>query len=161
MLVFLDFDGVLHPDEVYLHGKQVELRSNGQLFMWAPELITAIDGLDVQIVLSTSWVRHLGFRKARKALPEALSRLVIGATWHSAMRLKEAGPQFLWDLQTRYEQIQTYLDRLPSTPRWCAIDDDVRGWPSGKRSHLIDTAPGLGLSCVQAQGALRERLLQG
>ena len=32
MLLFLDFDGVLHPDAVYLHKGKIELRSEGELF---------------------------------------------------------------------------------------------------------------------------------
>ncbi|NKA73639.1 hypothetical protein GO285_02999 [Ralstonia solanacearum] len=36
MTLFLDYDGVLHPDEVYYeYGKPV-LRADGELFMWAP-----------------------------------------------------------------------------------------------------------------------------
>jgi len=65
MILFLDFDGVLHPDEVYLvHGRPV-LRDDGSLFMWAPLLAEALTPFpDVQIVLSTSWVRELSFKRA-------------------------------------------------------------------------------------------------
>ncbi len=38
MILFLDFDGVLHPDAVYLTRRGVELRAPGELFMWAPIL---------------------------------------------------------------------------------------------------------------------------
>ncbi|MGB7389415.1 MAG: HAD domain-containing protein, partial [Pseudomonas neustonica] len=70
MLLFLDYDGVLHPDEVFLLSNgRVELRADGSLFMWAPTLMELISDLDVQVVLSTSWVRYLGFKRARKALP--------------------------------------------------------------------------------------------
>ena len=32
-VLFLDFDGVLHPDEVYLTRRGPELRAPGELFM--------------------------------------------------------------------------------------------------------------------------------
>lgn len=86
MLLFVDFDGVLHPDAVYLRCGRAELRAEGQLFMWAHYLQAVVEEADVQIVLSTSWARHLGYQRARKALPEPVSRLVVGATWHSAMK---------------------------------------------------------------------------
>ena len=42
MILFLDLDGVLHPDEAYLvHGRPV-LRAEGELFMWAPLLIDVL-----------------------------------------------------------------------------------------------------------------------
>lgn len=86
MILFLDFDGVLHPDAVYLRlNGQVELRAEGALFMWAVRLAAALQSYpEVRIVLSTSWVRHLGFSRARKALPADLAAKVIGANWHSA-----------------------------------------------------------------------------
>ena len=35
MLIYLDFDGVLHPDEVYVVKGKIVLKSEGALFMWA------------------------------------------------------------------------------------------------------------------------------
>jgi len=55
MLLFLDYDGVLHPDEVYLKRGRPVLRGPGELFMWVPHLLSAIEGADVRIVLSTSF----------------------------------------------------------------------------------------------------------
>jgi hypothetical protein len=158
MLLFLDFDGVLHPDAVYLRRGRAELRAEGQLFMWAHYLQAVVEETDVQIVLSTSWARHLGYQRARKALPEPVSRLVVGATWHSAMRKAGSDHRTLWDLQTRYEQIQSYLGRLRGPVEWLAVDDDDVGWPEEKRSRLIHTDSNLGLSCADAREQLRERL---
>jgi hypothetical protein len=147
MLLFLDYDGVLHPDAVYrrINGA-IELRAPGELFMWAPLLADAISEVSgLHIVLSTSWVRELGFRKARAALPQALADRVIGATWHSAMG-KVSLASIVWDSQTRYQQIQAYLHRSSSSQRWVAIDDDVQGWPQSHRQSLIQTDPCLGVS---------------
>lgn len=70
---FLDFDGVLHPDAVFMTRKGPILRAEGALFMWAGLLADVLhDFPQVQVVLSTSWVRYLGFSRARSYLPDPL-----------------------------------------------------------------------------------------
>ncbi|WRL44940.1 HAD domain-containing protein [Aromatoleum evansii] len=80
--VFLDYDGVLHPDAVYREGERIVLRTDGfRLFEWTDvleDLLTPYPAL--QIVLSTSWARVLGFDTVRSHLPESLRRRVVGAT---------------------------------------------------------------------------------
>lgn len=157
-LLFLDYDGVLHPDAVYLTSRGVELRAAGELFMWAPLLVEALaPHQDVQIVLSTSWARNLGFHRARSVLPAELQPRVIGATWHSAMG--KGWPDFIpWDAQTRHEQIQAYLSRLSTPASWIAIDDDDRGWADADRDRLILTDPNQGLSAPETLGQLAQKL---
>lgn len=159
MILFLDFDGVLHPDAVYLlrNGK-IELRSAGELFMWAPQLIGALTARpDIRIVLSTSWVRNLGYQKSLNALPIELGLRVIGATWHSAMS-RDSTDYIPWDNQTRYEQIAAWLARRPQHSHWLAIDDDTFGWPNHLRKHLITTDPMRGLSASEALAELGGKL---
>ncbi len=65
MILFLDFDGVLHPDGVYLVKGRPVLRAEGALFMWAPLLADALKNYPaVQIVLSTGWAHDLRFARA-------------------------------------------------------------------------------------------------
>lgn len=146
MILFLDFDGVLHPDAVYLTKRGIELRAEGELFMWSSLLSDALTNHpDIRIVLSTSWARQISYDNARKALPPALRSRVIGATWHSAMG--RCWPDRIpWDLQTRYNQIATYLNRLPYPMPWLAVDDDDEGWPDDQREHLVLTDSMQGLS---------------
>lgn len=157
-LLFLDYDGVLHPDAVYLTSRGVELRAAGELFMWTPFLVEALaPHQDVQIVLSTSWARNLGFQRARSALPAELQPRVIGATWHSAMG--RGWPDHIaWDTQARYGQIQAYLSRLSTPARWLAIDDDAQGWAAVDRELLIQTDPDLGLSVPETRAELAKKL---
>lgn len=160
MILFLDFDGVLHPDAVYLRlNGEVELRAPGELFMWAPQLIDALaEHRDIRIVLSTSWARNLGFHAARKALPAGLGRRVIGATWHSAMG--RGWPDFIpYDAQTRFQQIAAYLSRLEAPMPWLAIDDDAKGWPEHLLDHLVntDSMRGLPESLSELKLKLKER----
>lgn len=43
-VLFLDYDGVLHPDEVFLERGKPVLRARGELFMWTPLLEAALVG---------------------------------------------------------------------------------------------------------------------
>lgn len=51
MILFLDFDGVLHPENVFLRRRRPCLGAPGELFMWAPILTDLLESApDVQIV---------------------------------------------------------------------------------------------------------------
>lgn len=161
MLLFLDFDGVLHPDAAYLVRGRPTLRGEGQLFMWAPLLVDAlVDFPEAKIVLSTSWARELSFDRARRWLPQALRMRVIGATWHTGMSLRKEGFGSVgswWDGATRYEQIKRWTNRAGRTD-WVAIDDQPEGWGVNDLKKLVHTDPQKGLSDASAVALLVERL---
>ena len=98
-ILFLDFDGVLHPDAVYLSRQGPTLKAEGTLFLWAPTLANLLyDFPTTSLVLSTSWGRHLGFKRALGYLPRELQERVIGATrhrlrWAKAGRMKTNGTE--------------------------------------------------------------------
>ena len=148
-VLFLDFDGVLHPDAAYLIKGRPILKTQGALFMWAPLLLEALTPFpDVRIVLSTSWARELSYTRARRWLPSGLRERVIGATWHSAMSYKRDGFRSLttwWDEATRYEQIKRYVTRAGLT-QWLVVDDQPDGWAEEDRDHLVQTHGETGLS---------------
>lgn len=166
MILFLDFDGVLHPDAVYLrHGRPtlVYTRQPGaSLFMWSEHLVDILaQHPQVRIVLSTSWARHLGFSRAKKRLPAVLRERCIGATWHSAMRGGGGmyGRTFStwWDSSTRYQQIARYVERA-GLQEWLAVDDDDEGWPESMRHRLVHMDAEFGLGVPEKQQELLERL---
>lgn len=154
-VLFLDFDGVLHPNEVYLaRGRNVELRADGhELFEQADLLVQLLEPHPlIQIVLSTSWVFGLKcFDEVKGRLPKALQDRVVGATWHSSMS------HYQWLSMTRYEQIMTYVLSRPLLD-WIAIDDNDEGWPEDMRCHLVHTDEWLGLSDLAAQEDLKMKL---
>ena len=161
-ILFLDFDGVLHPDSVYLEHRRPVLHAEGTLFMWAPYLVRALARYpEVRLVLSTSWVRARGFSRARDVLPEALRKKVVGATWHSLMERSEIGTIPLgitwWDNATRYQQIARYVARA-KVENWVAIDDDNEGWADRHADRLIWTDPDRGVSDPQVLAQLCEKL---
>lgn len=155
-VLYLDFDGVLHPDEVYRYVKAPHIRLNApghQLFEHAPLLEHLIEPYPaLRIVLSTSWVRAFDFHRARKRLPAALKGRVVGATYHTRSELA-------YDFQhmNRYQQIaQDVLRRSPA--QWIALDNDAKGWPEHARGRLVKTPDFEGLGCPMAQTLFIERL---
>lgn len=159
--LFLDFDGVLHPDEVYLYpGRGIVLKTANlppefeghELFCYADALAAALEPFPrVRIVLSTSWVPSIGFSRTVKRLPEALRRRVIGSTFHSRYTV-------FWRRQTRYEQIIEHVCHKHLGADWLAIDNDDQGWPDGMRDHLVHTDDNLGIGDSQALKELIRRL---
>jgi len=169
MILFLDFDGVLHPDAVYqVPNKPLELRTEGALMMHAPLLEAILDEYDphshIRIILSTSWVRSLRFSNTLKKMTPGLRSRVDGATWHSGMAYsdelvprREADP-FIW--MTRWQQIEWYVNRH-TVQHWIAIDDLHSGreaCPDYLRDHLVLTDGNSGLGCQNIQAELKMKL---
>ena len=169
IVVFLDFDGVLHPDAVYRSfNKPLELRAPGALMMHASVLEDILDEQDphghVRIILSTSWVRFIGFSKTLKKMTPRLRSRVDGATWHSGMTKSDGQPyrrpKDPFDGTPRWQQIQWYVNRH-AVRRWIAIDDLHSGgeaWPDNLRDHLILTDADKGLVCQNIQADLKLKL---
>lgn len=155
LFLFLDYDGVLHPDAVYQTRRGLELRAPGRLLMHAGILNEILEGSpQVKIVLSTSWVRLLSFSRARRVLPASLQALVVGATWHSKMA---RAPEYGYDLQTRYEQIRAAAARAGMT-HWVALDDDPDySWPEDD-DRLVRCDSTMGLGSEHTQIELRTKL---
>jgi hypothetical protein len=148
--LFLDYDGVLHADDVYRTKKGIALKSGGALFEHAHVLAAAIEPHpEVKIVLSTSWVRELGFSRAKKYLSEVLQARVRGSTYHTGYEADE----FIgtpWTSLTRYEQIARHVARHNLT-NWLAVDNDNEGWPESLAHRLVHTDGWLGLGDPAAQ----------
>lgn len=163
MVLFLDFDGVLHPSDVYIrNGGEPFLSSDlpgARLFQHADLLADILAPRnDVQIVLSTNWVYRLGFDKALAYLPELLQSKVIGGTFEGELRLggwRSASRG--WINRTRFKQIYDYTDRHQiAREDWIAIDDDADGWGSFYAGNLIHCADDeLGISDPDVERDLR------
>lgn len=153
--LFLDFDGVLHPHAAFRTKHGIELRAPGALMMYADTLETVLQEFPtVKICLSTSWVRMLGYRRARAALPVTLQARTVSGTWHSHMRATARGA---YDLHTRYEQICGAVTRA-NLKRWIALDDDPEfSWPTAD-PRLVRCDPNLGLGNLSTQQELRSKL---
>lgn len=166
MILFLDFDGVLHPDAVFKPArKPIELRAEGSLMMHAQILEEIIKPYDVQIVLSTSWVRSLGYLKTVKKMPPALAERVVGATWHTGMvdktpRPYSSGHYDPFNFLSRFEQIHGHVVRN-NVEKWLVIDDLHSGldpWSVEFESRLVKTDGEIGLGCEEKQRELKQKL---
>lgn len=145
LLVYLDFDAVLHHESVWWHprrGIYLEAPEGHRLFQHVELLERTLSPYpQVKLVLSTSWVRMCGFSGARKRLSSGLQARVIGATYHSAMRYwgdayaaTPRGLQVLRDVERR------------QPADWLALDDEFQEWPSDYLDRLVKTHPERGLS---------------
>lgn len=152
-ICYLDFDGVLHSDEVYLSRDfGIHMQAKGRaLFEWAPILEDLLaPHHDVSIVLSTTWVAEFGFDFARDVLPAGLQQRVVDATYKPEnLRYFDAWPrgrQVTSDVQVR------------KPDRWFALDDDSSGWPDWASGHVIQTLGTTGIGVQEVQNQIRRIL---
>jgi hypothetical protein len=155
-LLFCDFDGCLHPGEVYRYRKPpiIRLKSPRHSLFESCEVLESLLAPypELRIVLSTSWVRTFSFNFAKKQLTARLQARVIGATWHS----KLPTASYFTEL-SRYAQIRDNV-RWRRPKRWLALDDDDAGWDPADVGHLALMPADLGLSDTLAQAHLKDRL---
>lgn len=154
-ILYLDYNGVLHDAKVIRNRNRglYIATADRTFFEWMPileELLAPYP--DVKIVLSTSWVRSLGFDATKQELTEQLQARVIGSTFHHP---KLTPAQF--DTMSRGMQIWRDVERRKPS-NWLALDDDAFGWPASCRDKLIETKGHLGLSDPDVQDAIRARL---
>ena len=155
LLLYLDFDGVLHHESV--------MRSpRGRIYLSAPDGYSLFQhvGLledllapypEVRIVLSTSWVRVLRFSRALKRLPPSLQTRVIGATYHTEMH------EGAFARLPRAQQILDDVERRQPSG-WLALDDDYCDWPSAHRERLVRTDPREGISAPEVLAECKAKL---
>lgn len=153
LLLYLDYDGVLHHHNVLWHPEKgpYDGPPGFKLFEHAALLEQLLEPYpDVQIVLSTAWVRRYGVHSTSKRLPPKLRSRVIGATYHSKMDEAE------FIAKTR--GVQVLEDTMRRQPlRWVALDDVDEGWP-GERSQIFIADEALGLGAPGAADSVRALL---
>lgn len=137
-VLYVDYDGCLHCDDVYVSPDRGVYVTRGRLFEHAPALAAVLEGFPaVRLVLSTSWVPQFGFAVAVAQLPSALQARVIGATYG-----EKYTPQ--WEVQSRYQQIMADARRR-GLKRWIALEDDIAAWPANQRRRLVSPKSAFGL----------------
>lgn len=149
-VLYLDYDGVLHPSDVWMIDNQPVLQFKDDpsltLFCWAPILEEILAGVDkagqIKIVLSTTWAHRFGFERASEHLPESLKSRVIGVT--------EGFPV------PRLTQITVHAEDNQIS-RWIAIDDDFSATEK-HQDKLIRCSGSLGISSIKVQQELRGKL---
>ncbi len=148
-IVFLDFDGVLHPLRASEHEK------------FKPEAIQSVnrilDELEANIVLSTAWRMDFGIEKFNKWFKDR----IIDSTPVHELNLQKQHP--------RFHEIMDFLkNREWLHVPWVAIDDKRSHFPCNSPAYITDANVGItdqdadniiliGQSMKFAQRALLER----
>jgi hypothetical protein len=116
-ILFLDFDGVLHPSMC---------PSEKQLSQ-APLLAGLMTEFPCRIVISSSWRFQYTLEQLKKILPKAISNQVIGMTGDAC----EGAYQ-------RYQEIKRYLEvHDKSLSDWKALDDSHNEFPKDCGNLII------------------------
>lgn len=112
MILFLDFDGVLHPEPCY---------DDGQLFSCLPRLESVLrDFPAVEIVISSTWREKYCLAELKIFFSADIAARIIGVTpvWQEIPEIVDAlGYQ-------RHAEIEGWLRQSEESWRsWLAIDD--------------------------------------
>lgn len=140
MLLFLDFDGVLHPYAPWPHDEVVR----AGYFQRLPRLEAVLrDFPGVRVVVSSDWRRHHAIEELREFFSEDIRDRVIGTTGREPVGIHAMGQRHL--------QAEEFLrdHNLVGTP-WIAIDDIPSNYLAG--AHLVQ--------CRDMFGAAEERILR-
>jgi len=133
VILFLDYDGVLHPDPC------TEAR---RLFENAPRLARVLEGFPgVGIVLSTSWRTVRTERQLLDPLPESLRQRVLGVT---PRRSDFTPPTELLPYRRQAECVQWLREHGMADCTWWAVDDRVE-WFQPYCENLIECNSRIGL----------------
>ena len=132
-VLFLDFDGVLHPKGA--GGAE-------QHFCRRPlleELLLDAACADWRVVITSTWREAYSLQKLRGFFCAALQRRIIDRT----PVLDDQDADHL-----RYREIRAWLNKQPQVKRWCAIDDDREGFPEAQAARVVFTNPDHGLDAA-------------
>ena len=121
-VLFLDFDGVLHPTH-----------SGSPTFTQLPLLESVLIEQPCQIVISSSWRFHMSLEKLRGHLSAKLQDRLIGVTGDPHI-----GPH------ARFQEIKAYVDQY-AVFDWRALDDSYWEFPKDC-TNLIRCNPNTGIT---------------
>ena len=132
-LLFLDFDGVLHPTSA----------TADRLFSQVSLLAACLADEDCSLVISSSWRHHHPLPELIERIPLTMRRRIVGAT---------GGPCFgRWP---RHQEILAFVGEAAVGPDWRALDDSVNEFPE-RCPQLIACDPNLGFDVPQARALSR------
>jgi len=148
-LLFLDFDGTLHPNWTFTtnaRGRPVAQPYAGPCLVEAERLtmMLAPYAEHLQIVLSSWWAYTRPLGEVRALLPDLLASRVIDGVW-----LPHWMDRYRAESISRYACIQLWREHRQHIGPWLALDDDDRDWPAAQRHHLVHADGTLASPLVQ------------
>jgi hypothetical protein len=152
MIVYLNFDGVLHPDSVvYREGCRPTVVSEDTA---ALEHVDVLSNLlaphgEIKLVLNTWWTFYLGLDACIRLLPAPLGCRVIDST---------LGPAPNYDgLPNRSDEAEKHITQQ-GRRRLIILDHSNARYRVELLSHLVLVDPDLGLASETARSCLARRL---
>lgn len=127
-VLFLDFDGVLHP------GSGVD----SGFMCRAPDLEATLAGHDVRIVISSSWRLHMKMDEMLGMLPAGIAQRVVSATGQAHIGR--------WP---RFHEVRAWVQLYEPQANWRALDDARLEFPT-PCPELIACDPRTGFGVEQA-----------
>lgn len=136
-LLFLDFDGVLHPTSATANEQFCQLRL----------LTDCLADIDCSLVISSSWRHHHALPDLIERFPPSMRRRFVGAT---------GGPCFgRWP---RHQEILAFVGMAAVGADWRALDDSINEFPA-ECPQLVACDPNRGFDVPQMQ--ILKRWLMG
>ena len=129
-MLFLDFDGVLHPSGGESSGARFSRRPLLETLLREPDLC------HVEIVISSTWREAYPLKQLISFFSEDIRPRIIGVN----PTLVDVAPRHL-----RYREIKSWLVAYPEIGHWAALDDAVDDFPSDRRANVVFTNPAIGL----------------
>lgn len=128
-ILFLDFDGVLHPVGGVPSRQRLARLPLLEALLREPAL------QEVGIVISSTW-----------RVAYSMAQLRSGFAPDMRARVFDRTPQLDGYVpHTRHAEISAWLEVHPEVRHWIALDDDVRGFPASAHVNAVFTAPDTGL----------------
>lgn len=142
VVLFLDFDGVLHP-----RGGEAKGRRFSKLFL-VESLLREPEMGHISIVISSTWRAAYSLKSLISVFSDDIRPRIIGTT----PILDDYTADFL-----RYREIREWLHGHPNINHWIALDDAKEEFPQKVLSNVVLTNPEIGLEESEVN-ILREAL---
>ena len=128
-LVFLDFDGVLHP-----------VKAGDQQFCYLPVFEACMRQCPhMGIVITSTWRLVMELAGLRALFSHDIAQRVLGKT-----------PELLVDLPfARYREIRKYLTKNSLHAPWLAVDNEADLFPPMRNLVLTDSITGFDIAAAE------------
>lgn len=128
-ILFLDFDGVLHPT-----GPRSTKFSQLDVLVG---FLRETEFLDLRIVVSSTWRQLYGVERLRRFFPLDIAARIVGVT----PVLDEYDSD-----NERGEEIRAWLEQEAPAAIWAALDDDPEGFSPRLKSRVVLTDGAVGVN---------------
>lgn len=125
VMIFLDFDGVLHP----VCPRDDLPASESQPFCYLPRLAQVLqDFPGIEIVITSTWRLHRDLDQLREMFPVELRGKIVGATAELVADERFGGREL---------EALAWRDQHRPGAQWVALDDLTTAWPTNRTACAV------------------------